>query len=136
MAVFGGSDLDSTLGRIDRHDAKRVAEVGNIGADVQGSFTVIGDTIDLAAHLQTRTQPGEVVIGPRTHEDLHGRAAVVPLGAAGVKGKREPVPVYRLVSVTGRRRSNAGTIWTVLGCDAGTRAAAWCGGDAGDGVHR
>jgi hypothetical protein len=39
MAVFGGSDLDSTLGRIDRHDAKRVAEV---------------------------------VIGPWTHEDLHG----------------------------------------------------------------
>jgi adenylate cyclase len=77
------------------------AVVGNVGADLQRSFTVIGDTINLAARLQSTAPPGEVVIGPTTREDLGDRATVVPLGEAQLKGKREPVPIYRLVSVDG-----------------------------------
>jgi adenylate cyclase len=77
------------------------AVVGNVGADLQRSFTVIGDTINLAARLQARAQPGEVVIGPTTREDLRDRATVVPLGAAELRGRREPVASYRLVSVAG-----------------------------------
>lgn len=77
------------------------AMVGNVGADLQRSFTVIGDTINLAARLQATAPPGEVVIGPTTWEDLGDQATVVPLGPAELRGKREPVPVYRLVSVTG-----------------------------------
>ena len=75
------------------------AVVGNVGADLQRSFTVIGDTINLAARLQARAQPGEVVIGPTTRESLHDHATVVPLGDAELKGKRDPVPIFRLVSV-------------------------------------
>ena len=77
------------------------AVVGNVGADLQRSFTVIGDTINLAARLQSTAPPGDVVIGPTTREDLGDRATVVPLGEAQLKGKREPVPIYRLVSVDG-----------------------------------
>jgi adenylate cyclase len=77
------------------------AVVGNVGADLQRSFTVIGDTINLAARLQATAQPGEVVIGPTTREGLHDRATVVPLGDAELKGRHEPVPIYRLVSVAG-----------------------------------
>jgi class 3 adenylate cyclase len=62
---------------------------------------VIGDTINLAARLQSTAPPGEVVIGPTTREDLGDRATVIPLGEAQLKGKREPVPIYRLVSVDG-----------------------------------
>jgi class 3 adenylate cyclase len=43
--------------------------VGKVGADLQRSFTVIGDTINLGARLQTTAPPGEVVIGPTTCED-------------------------------------------------------------------
>jgi adenylate cyclase len=77
------------------------AVVGNVGADVHRSFTVIGDTINLAARLQATAQPGEVVVGPMTRDELSDRAALTPLGAAELKGKRQPVPVYRLLSVTG-----------------------------------
>jgi adenylate cyclase len=55
------------------------AVVGNVGADLQRSFTVIGDTINLAARLRATAQPGEVVIGPTTRGGLRGRATVVPL---------------------------------------------------------
>jgi len=75
------------------------AVVGNVGADDQRSFTVIGDTINLAARLQAQARAGQIVVGPATRDDLGGRAAVIPLGPAQLKGKREPVPLYQLVSV-------------------------------------
>ena len=75
------------------------AVVGNVGADLQRSFTVIGNTINLAARLQATAPPGDVVVGPMTREDLGDRATVIPLGAASLKGRREPIPIYRLVSV-------------------------------------
>jgi adenylate cyclase len=77
------------------------AVVGNVGADLHRSFTVIGDTINLAARLQATAHPGEVLVGPMTSEHLSDRAAVVPLGAAELKGRRQPVSVYQLLSVTG-----------------------------------
>jgi adenylate cyclase len=77
------------------------AVVGNVGADLQRSFTVIGDTINLAARLQAIAPPGQVVVGPTTPEDLGNRATVIPLGETQLKGKRDPVPIYRLVSVDG-----------------------------------
>jgi adenylate cyclase len=69
--------------------------------DIQRSFTVIGDTINLAARLQATASPDGVVIGPRTREGLGDQATVVPLGTAQVRGRREPVSVYRLEAVAG-----------------------------------
>jgi adenylate cyclase len=77
------------------------AVVGNVGVDIQRSFTVIGDAINLAARLQATASPDGVVIGPTTREDLGDQATVVPLGTAQIRGRREPVPIYRLVSVAG-----------------------------------
>jgi adenylate cyclase len=75
------------------------AVVGNVGADGHRSFTVIGDTVNLAARLQALAPPGQVVVGPATRQDLGDRAVLVPLGAAELKGKSDPVPVYRLESI-------------------------------------
>jgi class 3 adenylate cyclase len=75
------------------------AVVGNVGADGYRSFTVIGDTVNLAARLQALAPPGQVVVGPTTRQDLGDRAVLVPLGAAELKGKSDPVPVYRLESI-------------------------------------
>jgi adenylate cyclase len=75
------------------------AVVGNVGADLQRSFTAIGDTVNLAARLQATAGPGQVVIGPRTREDLGDRCTVTPLGAARLKGKRDPVPTFQLEAV-------------------------------------
>ena len=68
-------------------------------AELHRRLTVIGDTINLAARLQATAPPGEVVIGPTTREGLGDHATVVPPGATQLKGRREPVPIYRLVSV-------------------------------------
>ena len=72
------------------------ALVGNIGAEQMRNFTAIGDTTNLAARLQSLAEPGQVVVGQRTAEELGRRARVEARSPVLVKGKREPVPAYVL----------------------------------------
>jgi class 3 adenylate cyclase len=72
------------------------ALVGNIGAEQMRNFTAIGDTTNLAARLQSLAEPGQVVVGQRTVEELGRRARTETRGPVLVKGKREPVPAYLL----------------------------------------
>jgi class 3 adenylate cyclase len=75
------------------------ALVGNIGADQVRNFTAIGDTTNLAARLQGLAEPGQVVVGQRTAEELGRRAVLVARDPVLVKGKREPVPAFRLTGL-------------------------------------
>jgi adenylate cyclase len=73
------------------------AVVGNVGSAEQRSFTAIGDTTNLAARLQTVAQPGEVVIGQGTRDELGERALVEDLEPLSVKGKSDLIVAYRLL---------------------------------------
>ena len=73
------------------------AVVGNVGSAEQRSFTAIGDTTNLAARLQTVAQPGEVVIGARTRDELGDGAVTKALDPLTVKGKAGPVAAYVLL---------------------------------------
>ncbi|MFJ9365964.1 adenylate/guanylate cyclase domain-containing protein [Nocardia sp. NPDC101769] len=75
------------------------ALVGNIGAAQMRNYTAIGDTTNLAARLEGVAQPGEVVIGPLTRDQLGHRALVRPLHAITVKGRQEPVTCFVLSGV-------------------------------------
>jgi class 3 adenylate cyclase len=75
------------------------ALVGNIGSQAIRNFTAIGDTTNLAARLQTFADPGHVVIGQTTFEQIRDIAIVRPLGAPQLKGKTEPVLVYELIGL-------------------------------------
>jgi class 3 adenylate cyclase len=73
------------------------ALVGNVGAAGQQSFSAIGDTVNVAARLQTAAEPGQVVLGERTVAELGGAATVEPLGPLDLKGKERPVEAFALV---------------------------------------
>jgi class 3 adenylate cyclase len=73
------------------------AVVGNIGAAEMRSFSAIGDTINLAARLQTFAAEGTVVIGPTTYDLIREQAVVRPLGSPELKGKSRAVDVYELL---------------------------------------
>jgi adenylate cyclase len=75
------------------------AVVGNVGSDEVRSYSAIGDTVNLAARLQTSAQVGQVVVSPATAAALGSRATLLPIGALSLKGKSQPVEAYELVAI-------------------------------------
>jgi class 3 adenylate cyclase len=73
------------------------ALVGNVGAAGQQSFSAIGDTVNVAARLQTAAEPGQVILGKGTVAELGAAAVVESLGTLDLKGKVQPVEAFALV---------------------------------------
>jgi adenylate cyclase len=71
------------------------ALVGVLGAREGRSYTVLGDTVNIASRLQAAAPPGTVAVGGATLRQLGG-AQVASLGALTLRGKREPVEAYLL----------------------------------------
>ena len=58
-----------------------------------------GDAVNVAARFEQAAAPGEVLIGEATHALVHEAVVVEPVEPLTLKGKSEPVPAYRLLSV-------------------------------------
>ncbi|MEV0621631.1 adenylate/guanylate cyclase domain-containing protein [Nonomuraea sp. NPDC050404] len=76
------------------------ALVGNIGSPELRGFNAMGDAVNVAARLQTLAEPGTVVIGETTYQQLGEGARVNPLGPLSLKGKQERVAAYVLTEMT------------------------------------
>lgn len=72
-----------------------------------GDPTVTGDVVNIASRLQTCARPGQIVVGPATHEATRTCIAYEGLGPLSVKGRDEPVDAWVALDVTappGHRR--------------------------------
>jgi adenylate cyclase len=69
---------------------------GSLGADA-AAYAVTGDTVNVASRLQGAAQPGQTLVGHATYELTQHAFAFEPLGALGLKGKRESLLAYRLL---------------------------------------
>jgi class 3 adenylate cyclase/tetratricopeptide (TPR) repeat protein len=58
-----------------------------------------GDAVNVAARLEQAAQPDEILIGPETLLLLGDSVSVDSLAPLELKGKSEPLPAYRLLSV-------------------------------------
>jgi adenylate cyclase len=97
-----GSASDWPRFRVGVHSGPAV--IGNVGAGTQRSFSVIGDTTNVAARLQGMTTPGHVTVSHRTLEDARAHEGVAidvrAIGEVALKGKSEPTEAYELLSVS------------------------------------
>jgi class 3 adenylate cyclase/tetratricopeptide (TPR) repeat protein len=82
-----------------------------LAGQVGDGYTVIGDTVNVAARLQAAAEPGSVTVGEITHRLTRGAIEYEQLEALKLKGKSEPVPAWEavrlLVSGTGTRGTRA-----------------------------
>ena len=79
------------------------AVVGNIGCDFRMDYTVIGDTVNTAARLESNAPKSTVYISDAVYEQLKERIEVEEVGQIPLKGKSNGVFVY---SVTGVKDCN------------------------------
>ena len=76
---------------------------GPIADRLPMDYTVIGDTANVAARLQTAAEPGAILVSEAIWLLAQGYARVEPVGPLSLKGKIEPVTAYRLLGVSHRR---------------------------------
>jgi adenylate cyclase len=69
---------------------------GNLGAMAGAAYAVTGDTVNTASRLQNAAGSGETLVSRATHHLTRHAFAFDPLPELSVKGKVEPLVVYRL----------------------------------------
>jgi class 3 adenylate cyclase/tetratricopeptide (TPR) repeat protein len=121
MAVFGipaaheDDALRACRAAVEMRDA--LPELGirgrigvNTGEVVTGTSERLatGDAVNVAARFEQAAAPGEVLIGTATHALVPDAVVAEPVEPLTLKGKPDPVPAFRLVSVLGApERSHA-----------------------------
>ena len=77
--------------------------VGSIGDNLRMDYTAIGDTTNLAARLQTQSEPSEILVSETTARLVEGYIRLEALTPVEVKGKAEPVSTYKVIGTLPRR---------------------------------
>jgi class 3 adenylate cyclase/tetratricopeptide (TPR) repeat protein/ribosomal protein L40E len=72
--------------------------VGTLGNDLRVEFKAVGETVNLASRTEGLAEPGTTCITEETHRITEGLFRFEALGEKTVKGKKEPVKVYRVIA--------------------------------------
>ena len=108
-AVRAALGMQESMGEINEgletsHGVTLALRVGvNTGEVVAGAmgdgYTVIGDTVNVAARLQSAAQPGSVTVGERTYRATREAIEYRPLEPLSLKGKAELVPAWEAIGL-------------------------------------
>ena len=75
------------------------AVAGNVGAQDQMEYTLIGDAVNLAKRLQESAKPRQILLGQRTFELVKDRVVANKLPPIQVKGRTAFEQVYELIEL-------------------------------------
>ena len=77
--------------------------VGTLGNDLRVEFKAVGDTVNLASRMEGLAEPGTTYVTEETFDLTEGFFRFEALGEKAIKGKEEPVRVYRVIAPSTRR---------------------------------
>ena len=107
-AVRAGLEIVKKVGQLKQPDGRALqARVGiatglvvtgsATGVGTAGEETVVGDTPNLAARLQSLADPDSVLVAPSTHQLTSNFFEFSFLGSAPIKGFRDPISVWKVL---------------------------------------
>jgi len=77
--------------------------VGTLGNDFRLEFKAVGDTVNLASRMEGLAAPGTTYVSQETFKLTEGFFRFEALGEQRIKGKKEPVNLYRFIAPGTRR---------------------------------
>jgi len=77
--------------------------VGTVGNNLRVEFKAVGDTVNLASRMEGLADPGATYVTEDTFKLTEGFFRFEALGEKRIKGKEEPVKVYRVIAPSTRR---------------------------------
>ena len=73
-----------------------VATVGYIGSEKRSEYTAIGDTVNIAARLESNAKGGQILISEATAKAAEKSFSIVPQTPLQVKNRVEPISLFEL----------------------------------------
>jgi class 3 adenylate cyclase len=77
--------------------------LGTLGNNLRVEFKAVGDTVNLASRIEGLADPGATYVTDETFKLTEGLFRFEALGEKEIKGKEEPVKVYRAIAPSTRR---------------------------------
>jgi len=77
--------------------------VGTLGNDLRVEFKAVGDTVNLTSRVENLAEPGTTCVTEKTFKLAEGFFRFEALGKKKIRGKDEPVSIYRVIAPSTRR---------------------------------
>ena len=99
-------------------EARVGVEAGEVVVGEAESTFATGEAVNLAARLQQEAAPGEILVGPGAYGLTFGAIELESGGSRALRGRREPLPVWRALSARDGARPLSSLSAPLIGRDA------------------